>query len=65
MQGGSALKGINLALFTINTDGTGLRRLTPWGIQAAEADWSPDGTRIEQADVVKDTSTPMARTFGH
>ena len=46
VQGGSALKGINLALFTINTDGTGLRRLTPWGIQAAEGDWSPDGTRI-------------------
>ena len=46
VQGGAALKGINLALFTINVDGTGIRRLTPWGIHAAEGDWSPDGTRI-------------------
>ena len=46
VQGGAALKGINLALFTINVDGTGIRRLTPWGIHAVEGDWSPDGTRI-------------------
>jgi Tol biopolymer transport system component len=46
VQGGAALKGINLALFTINIDGTGIRRLTPWGIHAVEGDWSPDGTRI-------------------
>ena len=46
VQRGAALKGINLALFTINIDGTGTRRLTPWGIHAAEGDWSPDGTRI-------------------
>ena len=46
VQGGAGLKGINLALFTINVDGTDIRRLTPWGIHAAEGDWSPDGTRI-------------------
>lgn len=46
VQGGAALKGTNLALFTINIDGTGIRRLTPWGIHAVEGDWSPDGTRI-------------------
>ncbi len=33
-------------MFTINFDGTGIRRLTPWGIHAVEGDWSPDGTRI-------------------
>jgi hypothetical protein len=45
VQGGAALKGINLAVFTINVDGTGIGRLTPWGIHAVEGDWSPDGTR--------------------
>jgi Tol biopolymer transport system component len=34
------------ALFVVNVDGTGLRQLTPWGLQANDPRWSPDGTRI-------------------
>ncbi|MFE2729419.1 TolB family protein [Kitasatospora sp. NPDC059327] len=35
------------ALYVVNADGTGLRRLTPWELRAGErASWSPDGTRI-------------------
>jgi Tol biopolymer transport system component len=34
------------ALFTVARDGSKLRRITPWEIYAADADWSPDGTRI-------------------
>jgi TolB protein len=34
------------AVFMIGVDGTGLRRLTPWRLDAASPDWSPDGTRI-------------------
>jgi len=32
------------AVFTIHADGTGLRRLTPWNLDAGDhPDWSPDG----------------------
>jgi Tol biopolymer transport system component len=34
------------ALFTVRLDGGGLKQLTPWGIGAGDADWSPDGTKI-------------------
>jgi TolB protein len=35
------------AIFTVNTDGTGLRRVTPWKLRAGDGpDWSPDGSRI-------------------
>lgn len=34
------------ALFIANSDGSGLRRLTPWSMHAAGADWSPDGQLI-------------------
>ncbi len=34
------------ALFTVRTDGTDLRQITPWGIHATDADWSPDGKRL-------------------
>jgi TolB protein len=34
------------ALFTVAPDGSKLRRITPWEIYAADADWSPDGKRI-------------------
>jgi Tol biopolymer transport system component len=33
------------ALFTVNLDGTGLHRITGWGLKAGQADWSPDGSR--------------------
>jgi TolB protein len=36
----------NGAVFTVGVDGSGLRRLTPWGNSANDADWSPDGTQI-------------------
>ena len=35
------------AIFVINVDGTGLRRVTPWQMQAGDhPDWSPDGKWI-------------------
>jgi Tol biopolymer transport system component len=34
------------ALFVVNTDGTGLRQLTPWGLASGSASWSPDGSKI-------------------
>jgi Tol biopolymer transport system component len=34
------------ALFLIHPDGTGLQRLTKWGINAGGADWSLDGSLI-------------------
>ena len=34
------------ALFTVRLDGGGLKRLTPWGMGAGDADWSPDGNKI-------------------
>src|SRR5215203_2609479 len=38
---------IRAALFTVRVaDGGGLKQLTPWGMGAGDADWSPDGTKI-------------------
>jgi TolB protein len=35
------------ALFTVNADGSGRRKLTPWSLRAGDGpDWSPDGTQI-------------------
>jgi TolB protein len=34
------------AIFTINVDGTGERRLTPWSLDALHPDWSPDGRLV-------------------
>jgi Tol biopolymer transport system component len=34
------------ALFAVNVDGTGLRRLTPWGFAQDAGSWSPDGRWI-------------------
>jgi Tol biopolymer transport system component len=34
------------ALFTVRVDGSMLRRITPWAVGAADADWSPDGRRL-------------------
>src|SRR5215831_933510 len=35
------------AVFVVNADGSGLRRITPWNLRADNhPDWSPDGTRI-------------------
>jgi Tol biopolymer transport system component len=34
------------ALFKVRVDGTGLKRLTPWSMDAGNPTWSPDGNRI-------------------
>ena len=34
------------AVFTVKLDGTGIQRVTGWGMKAGQADWSPDGRRI-------------------
>jgi len=34
------------ALFTVRLDGSGLRRLTSWGLRPGDADWSPDGNKL-------------------
>jgi Tol biopolymer transport system component len=34
------------AIFTVNLDGSGERRLTGWGHKTGQADWSPDGQQI-------------------
>jgi Tol biopolymer transport system component len=36
----------DFALFIVNTDGTGLRQVTPWGLEAGGGSWSPDGQWI-------------------
>jgi Tol biopolymer transport system component len=36
----------NSAVFRINTDGSGLKQLTPWSMLADDPDWSPDGKHI-------------------
>jgi TolB protein len=38
--------GFETAVFVVNVDGSGLRRLTPWDMVAGDPDWSPDGHRI-------------------
>jgi len=35
------------AIFVVHSDGSGLRRLTPWELRAGDGpNWSPDGKRI-------------------
>lgn len=34
------------ALYVVNLDGSGLRKITPGDLYPGDADWSPDGTRI-------------------
>ena len=42
--------GGNQAVFVVNVDGSGLRRITPWGLadsrRGSGGSWSPDGRRI-------------------
>lgn len=54
-------KGGLTAVFIVNTDGTGLRQLTPWGMNASEAEWSPDGSLIAFNDA--DDRIKTARIF--
>jgi TolB protein len=34
------------ALYVVNVDGSGLKRITPWGYCDDDGSWSPDGTEI-------------------
>lgn len=34
------------AIFVVNVDGSGIRRITPWNLSAGDPDWSPDGKWI-------------------
>jgi len=34
------------AIFLIDADGTGLKRITPWRLNASDPDWSPDGRML-------------------
>ena len=34
------------AIFVANVDGGAMHRITPWALDATDADWSPDGTQI-------------------
>lgn len=43
---GEGLRPCTQAIFVVRPNGTGLERLTPWGLQASDPDWSPDGTKI-------------------
>lgn len=38
--------GADAALFVVDTDGTNLRRITPWGFVDDDGSWSPDGNAI-------------------
>lgn len=40
------------AIHTMNLDGTGLRQLTPWEMQAVEPNWAPSGAQIAFNDNV-------------
>jgi Tol biopolymer transport system component len=64
---GKRYKPVNgLAIFVINVDGTGLRRLTPWSLRAGgdsdSLDWSPDGAHILFRTVVVKHEEPGPST---
>jgi TolB protein len=39
------------AIYVMNADGSGLKRITAWGHDLAAPDWSPDGTRLVYSGV--------------
>jgi TolB protein len=53
------------ALFLINGDGTGLKQVTPWELEAGNEHWSPDGKRIlfQSFGSFPDDTTPQLYTI--
>src|SRR5919204_2525179 len=51
------------ALFVVNIEGTGLRRLTAWNTAVATPSWSPDGSTIVFRNGIVGTSTRLPRIF--
>lgn len=53
------------ALFLINRDGTGLKQVTPWELEAGNERWSPNGTRIlfQSLGSFPDGTTPQLYTI--
>ena len=46
-QNSTARPVLGRAIFVVNADGSGVRRVTPWDLDAGDhPDWSPDGNRI-------------------
>ena len=54
-------EGTSAALYTVNADGTGLRRVTPEGLFAVDPHWSPDDATLLFTKV--DLPGPGQRTF--
>jgi TolB protein len=53
------------ALFLIKRDGTGLKQVTPWELEAGNEHWSPDGKRIlfQSFGSFPDGTTPQLYTI--
>jgi TolB protein len=48
------------AIFVMNADGSGVRRVTPWSLNAGDhPDWSPDGRRILFRSTTSDLYGPL------
>jgi TolB protein len=47
-RGRDGADGPQAAVFVVNLDGTGLRKLTPWSLLAGDPDWVPDGTGLRR-----------------
>jgi TolB protein len=45
-DGGGTVDIEQSALFTVRPNGKHLRRVSPWDVNASDADWSPDGRRL-------------------
>jgi Tol biopolymer transport system component len=38
--------GATSVIYVVDADGSNLQRLTPWGVQADDVDWAPDGSKL-------------------
>jgi TolB protein len=56
---GTSHKPVNgRAIYIVNVDGTGPRRLTQWSLHAGAPSWSPDGSRILFSSTTADNGAP-------